>query len=289
VRRQVAMETNLCRKGLFWQTGKPVALELPLDGEDLLGLITTSGRLKVSPDLEILAWLTERWRQERSPDHWVHFTLYELGQSLYGHKPSGADVRSMRGALARLKSITVTLMGYDSRQKKMRANVASLDNLIDRIVTELDDLGPKTSPDKLGGLRGSTFQVQLPFWLVDQLEAGSITYLDFATMRKLTGLAKRLWVLLAAERYKRIGRGSEGTWIKLGEKAFTSLGMNYHYERQARAAIKRAGTAIVAADPRFESVTVEARPGGHAIIAVRTGRDMEQGKVRRQIHESLCA
>jgi hypothetical protein len=29
-------------------------------------------------------------------------------------------------AFARLKSITVTLMGYDSRQKKMRANVASL-------------------------------------------------------------------------------------------------------------------------------------------------------------------
>jgi hypothetical protein len=64
-------------------------------------------------------------------------------------------------------------------------------------------------------------------------------------MRQLRGLAKRLWVLLVAERYKHIGRGSEGTWIKLSEKAFTSLGMNYGLERQGRAAVKRAGALIV--------------------------------------------
>jgi hypothetical protein len=146
------------------------------------------------------------------------------------------------GHLGRLKAVTLTLMGYDSCSGQIRPNVASLDNLLDRIVTELDDLGPETTPEQLGGLRGSTFGVQLPPWLVGQLAAGSITYLHWSTLRQLDGLAKRLWVLLVAERYKSNGRGSEATWIKLGARAYTTLGMAYAHERQARAAL---------AGPRF--------------------------------------
>jgi hypothetical protein len=285
MRRQASLETNLARKGL-WSSG-PVQLELPLDAEDLLGLVRSTGRLKVSPDLEVLAWITERWRQDRPLDRWVHFTLYELGQALYGRKPSGADCRGIRESLLRLKLVTVTLAGYDAHRGQSRPNVASLDNLLDRIVTELDDLGPEATPEQLGGLRGSTFRVQLPPWLAAQLAAGSITYLDWAVLRRLDGLAKRLWVYLQAERYKPNGRGSEATWIKLGDRAFATLGMNYAQDRQARAALKRAGQSICGADPRFESVTVEARPGGWAIVAQRTGRDMRRGEIRAAIRESF--
>jgi hypothetical protein len=94
-------------------------------------------------------------------------------------------------------------------------------------------------------------------------------------------------VYLEAERYKKITEAQEATWIKLGERAYRTLGMNYSVERQARAAIRRAGASICATDPRFETVSVERRPGGHAIIAIRTGRDIEQGLIRRQIQKSL--
>lgn len=285
MRRQVSMETNLCRAGV-WASG-PVQLSLPLEAEDLLGLVRASGRLKVSPDLEVLAWLTEAWREERPRDRWLYLTLYGLAFDLYGRKPGGGECRALRSSLGRLKSVTVSLAGYDARSGEMRPNVASLDNLIDRIVTELDDLGPDATPEQLGGLRGSTFRVQLPPWLVAQLEAGSITYLQWPILHRLSGLAARLWVLLQAERYKRTGAGSEATWVKLGPRAFTTLGMNYAHDRQARAALRRAGESIVDTDPRFESVTVERRPGGHAIVAVRSGRDVGRGDVRRQARASL--
>ncbi len=285
MRRQASLETNLCRKGI-WSSG-PAQLELPLDAEDLLGLVRSSGRLKVSPDLEVLAWLTERWREQRPEERWLHFTIYQVGKDLYGRKPSGADVKGLRASLVRLKMVTVTLVGYDSRRGETRANVASLDNLVDRIVTELDDLGPDATPEAIGGLRGSTFSVQLPTWLVSQLAAGSITYLDWAILRQLDGLAKRLWVYLMAERYKPDRWGSEATWIKLGDRAFASLGMNYSQDRQARAALKRAGASICATDPRFESVSVERRPGGWAVVAQRTGRDMRRGEIRAAIRASF--
>jgi hypothetical protein len=112
-----------------------------------------------------------------------------------------------------------------------------------------------------------------------QVAAGHVTYLDWATLRALDGLAKRLWVYLAAEHFKPTEQGEEATWIKLGDRAFATLGMNYGHERQARAALKRAGAAIVAQDVRYQSVTVERRPGGYAIIATRL-RSRDQAAAR---------
>jgi hypothetical protein len=43
--------------------------------------------------------------------------------------------------------------------------------------------------------------------------------------------------------------------------------------------LKRAGAAIVAQDVRYQSVTVERRPGGYAIIATRL-RSRDQAAAR---------
>ncbi len=258
------METNLCRKGL-WATTGAVQLELPLDDEDLLGLLRASGRLRVTPDVDVLAWLIESWRRTREFEGWVRFTLHELGTDLYGFDPGGKQNRSMRTSLRRLKDLTVDLVGYDPRRDEYKATVAAADNLIDRIVSELDDVGPDAT--KIGALRGYTFEVQLPLWLRRQIEAGNVTYLHLPTLRALDALAKRVWLYLEAERMRPAPHGTESCWVKLGDRAYTAFGMGYKHERQARAALRRAGERIVEVDERYAEVTTKRVPGGWALSA----------------------
>ncbi|MDQ4049623.1 MAG: hypothetical protein M3131_09635 [Actinomycetota bacterium] len=103
-----------------------------------------------------------------------------------------------------------------------------------------------------------------------------------------TCLAKRLWIHLEAERMKPAGDGTAGCCIKLGDRAYTTLGMSYAQERQARAALKRAGAAIADVDHRYESVTVERRSGGWMIVALNLA-DPERARVRRLVRESMGA
>ena len=284
-RRQGSLETTLCRKGL-WASG-PAQLSLPLDSQDLLGLVRASGTLKLTPDLEILVWLTERWRHDRDPDGWVPFTLYELGAAVYGRKPNGNDRQRLRASLRRLVMVSVDITGWDPMTGELAPNVAAAGGrLIDWLRSDLDRLGPDPGAAELGALRGSTFQAQIPRWMRQQVAAGHVTYLDWGTLRALDGLAKRLWVYLQAERFKPTGQGEEETWIKLGDRAYTTLGMNYGHERQARAAIKRAGAAICTVDTRYQSVTVERRPGGWAIVATRL-RSRERGAIRAAVRASF--
>ena len=62
-RRQGSLETNLCRKGIYGADG--AQLTLPIDSHDLLGAVRASGHLRIDPDLDLLIWLTERWREVR--------------------------------------------------------------------------------------------------------------------------------------------------------------------------------------------------------------------------------
>lgn len=277
----------MCRRGLTSTSSSNAQLELPVDGRDLLGLLRASGRITIF-DLELLAWLTERWRHSRPVDDWIRFTLYELGSDLYEREPSGKERRLMRASLRRLARVDFDIVGYDARRREMRADVAGVGRLLRNVQCELDDLGPDPAPGLVGALRGSTFEARFDDWMIDSLRAGNITYLQTRTLRRLGGLAKRLWIYLEAERMKPLGDGSAACWIKLGDRAYTTLGMNYKHERQARAALKRAGAAIADVDHRYTSVAVERRPGGWAIIAWKV-IDPERGRVRRLIRESVGA
>lgn len=286
-RRQEALETNVCRKGLTsTSSNRPAQLELPLDGEDLLGLLRCSGRITVF-DLDVLAWLTERWREDRPADDWIRFTLYELGKQLYHREPDGKERRVMQASLRRLATITFDVVGYDARRRELRRGVAGLGRLLRNVQCELDRLPPDPAPGVIGALRGSTFEARFDDWMIESLAAGNITYLRSDVMRQLRGLAKRLWIYLEAERLKPIGPGAGACWIKLGLRAYTTLGMNYAHERQARAALKRAAGAIEQADPRWERVYLEQRPGGSgwAIIAIKVPSEERRAAraARRQL------
>lgn len=284
--RRGSLESHLCRKGLTVASARWAQLELPLDGHDLLGLVRATGRLTVF-DLELLAWLTERWRQERGADRWVRFSLYELGQAFYGREPDGSERRRFRASLRRLVSITVELVGYNARTQSGDSRISgAAAHILDNVQSELDRLGLEPEPGAVGALRGSVFEARLADWMTAQVEAGHVTYLKFDTLRALPGLAKRLWIYLEAERMTPLGDSSVACWVKLGDRAYMTLGMNYTQERQARAALKRACAAITGIDHRYKSVTVERRPGGWALIAHRV-TDSERARIRRLARDSI--
>ena len=87
---------------------------------DTLGLLRVKGPPLTLFDLDTFAWLTERWREgEREPQGEVRFTLYQLGQDLYGHEPSGKDHQTMRTSLYRLQEALFELEGYGAEAARM--------------------------------------------------------------------------------------------------------------------------------------------------------------------------
>jgi hypothetical protein len=291
----VRSETNLSRAPGLWATG-PQQLALPLDASGLGVAIRASGRLNLSPDLDVLSWLCERWLSRENPhpraQRVAAFTLYDLGHDLYGRKPAGKENRLIRESLLRLFRVEITLEGYDSIRRQQGGNLASLDRLLERISSERGSLDQKLQLEldagSLGALRGETFRIQLAPWLCDQLEAGNVTYLSWRTLRRLEGVAKRAFVYLEAESYSQAGDGLLATSIGLGAPALEALGVgHYARHRDARRALDRAGERIVEADDRYHAIRCERRPGGFSLVAYRLGPERLQ--VRRQARSSLAA
>ncbi len=286
--RQVRADTELCRAAGLWSVG-PMQLELPFNARGTNGAVRASGRLKLTPDLDVFAWLCERWIATPPLDMEgiARFTLYDLGTDLYGRRPNSRDREAIRASLRRLFGVQVAFTGYDTLDARP-GSFASLDRLIYTIVSDLDTLAG--DPKAIGSIRGSSFRVQLAPWLRERLASGAFTYLDFATLRRLDGLAKRVWVYLAAESYKPTGDGKKATWVGLGRPALASLGADtYTRHRAARAALAQAGARIMEMDTRYESVTVERRPGGWSLIAVRraTADAREHAQARAAIRAAL--
>jgi hypothetical protein len=283
--RQLLAETNSLRKGI-WCAEKGWA-PIPLQGVDFLGRVAASIPLTYF-DLDVYCWLCWRWCQDRNADGSVSFTLYRIGQDLYGRKIGRVERQTLRASLDRLITVVVTLEGYDaiSGRSDDPTVLASRAHLVEVIVDRAVDEKPDAAAR--GGLRGDSVAIRLAPWLTRQLAAGNYTYVDLKILRELNGLAKRLWLYLRAERGKPVGDGRRRSWIKLGDKAYTLFGMNYAQERQARAALKRAAERIEAVDPSFESVELRRAPVGDGwmLFATRIA-ERERVDVRARIRESL--
>jgi len=216
-------------------------------------------------------------------------TLDDLATDLYGRRPDSSDRRALRESLRRLYRVGVEFANYDSIYARP-GKFASMDRLVQNIVSDLDTLDG--DPQAIGAMRGTSFRVTLAPWLRERPVAGAFTYLDWRTLRQLDGLAKRVAVYLAAERFKPTGDGQAATWVGLGRPALASLGADtYTRHRAARTALDRAGDRIVRADPRYTSVKCERRAGGWALVAVRRSRvDADShAEVRALIAQSLAA
>ena len=178
-RRQASLETNLCRKGV-WHVG-PLQLALPIDGSDTLGLLRIAGPPLTLFDLDTFAWLTERWREgNRDPKGRVDFTLYALGQDLYGRDIGGEQRSDVRASLHRLYEADSQLEGY-------RASAA--------MTGRLEHPAERGRVRLLSGLHWSEeapseqHRAYIGPFIVEQLEAGYLTYLDWRILRALEGKA----------------------------------------------------------------------------------------------------
>ncbi len=261
-RRQASMETNLCRKGV-WHVG-PLQLALPIDGSDTLGLLRTAGPPLTLFDLDTFAWLTERWREaDRDPKGRVRFTLYELGRDLYAREPAGQDRRDMRASLARLQDAVFELEGYDAHAAQMG---------------QLDSPTEGGRIKMLGSMRWSRRDARerhvayLDGWIVEQLEAGYLTYLDWRVLRALEGLAKRLWVYLESQSFKRSGIGEGAVRLWLADPMWRALGITTKHAPHARRLLLRASERVAKVDRSFVGFELHRPPrrgGTWALVARR--------------------
>lgn len=209
--------------------------------------------------------------------------LARVGHAVYGRCPDWHERRLLRGALSRLFEVAIDFVGFDAatRQTGTRWGRARLIQAVGGPVGELGDFHPLPPAEVLGGLRGSTFAVELATWLAEQVRAGNMTYLDFEIMRRLNGLAQRLWMYLQAERYN----ARHETWVALGPRLYEILGMRYGRDVDARKSLRRATRRIMEADERYELVDVQRRLSWGILARRIPGR--ERREARTTIRQSL--
>ena len=258
-RRQASLESNLCRKGV-WHVG-PLQLALPLEGADVLGLVRVAGAPLTLFDLDVMAWVCERWREgERDPHGAVRFSLYELGRDLYGRKPGGEQRQDMRASLDRLYETSFELEGY-------RVEDAASGRLTDPVEGRRLRL-----LSELGWSREGPHEAVLARWLVRQLDAGHLIYLDWRVLRKLEGLAKRLWVYLESQSFKRSGIGEGAVRLWLADPMWQALGVTTKHAPHARRLLLRASERVARVDRSFVGFELHKPPrrgGTWALIARR--------------------
>jgi hypothetical protein len=237
----VRADRTLSRSGL-WATG-PRQLALPFEARGLSEVLIASGSLRLTPDYDLLAWLCERWAQRPTPSGIMRPTLYEVGSDLYKGPPSGENYRDLVAAGDRLAFVTVRVAGVDALTGEP-GDYETIGHLLDF-----------ARPDKGRSNGVRRLSVELSGWLRRAIDSGAPVRIPWRTLRlfgRNQQLAKRLWIYLAAERWKRCGDGRcEGCWIACGDRLEASLGMDYDRARAARAALKRACEAIRRTDARY--------------------------------------
>ena len=247
----------------MWHIG-PLQLALPIDGSDTLGLLRVAGPPLTLFDLDTFAWLTERWREvDRDQKGRVAFTLYEFGRDLYGCEPSGEERRMMRESLNRLQDAMFELEGYAASAAQMGRLESSTEGGRIRL------LGSVRWSTKGGRERHVAY---LDGFIVEQLEAGYLTYLDWRILRGLEGLAKRLWVYLESQTFKRSDIGEGAVALQLAPPMLQALGVTTKHQPHARRLIARAGERIAAADKSFVGFELRRpyrRGGTWALVARR--------------------
>jgi hypothetical protein len=249
-----------------WQLG-PQKARRRIERRDFLGVIARVDRAPLGEiELDVLTWLSARWyEQGRVETGRVAFTLYELGQALYGSgkRLGGRNNDIIREALENLHAVVITLSGVNvltgEFERTFQSKVHILRTLVVNEQLQLLDQGEGWDPAAVGALRGATIEVQLEDWLVAQLAGEAAVQLDWATQRRLTGLAKRLWVYLAAEapRFEPLPDGRAEFVAPLSRDVYGALGIECQRDRDNRAALVRAARRVLAEDPRYVEIAVE--------------------------------
>jgi len=261
-RDQGSIETNFARLAPLELNGLRAQAEPdPLTARTLLGSFQMTRRLGLI-DLKVLAFAIERWRESGgdTASDAISFTLYKLGQALYGHAPSGEERRLLRESISRLFDVHISAYGADARRDGQPVRMIARDG---RVFTQQETLwDDRPSDSEVAARRGDSYRVWLGPWLVEQLRSGNVTYLHFPTMRGLAGLALRLWVFLQAEPFVDDDAGLERIAAApvLCDELYATLGMNFARPTDARKALRHAAQRIQTVDTRYDAISLVAPP-----------------------------
>lgn len=216
-------------------------------------------------EFDVLAWTITRWYQLGRPANGrISASFGDLARSLYGKKGGGKQYALIRSALDHLFNVSLDLSviefsgDHETWKRTKRKRIFQTLELRERV-----DPGEETAD--------SGIELELASWLVAQLDTQTITALAWQVLRRLTGLAKRLAIYLAAQShaFAPITAHTERLVVTLSDDFYDELGITAAREREKRASVARAAARIVEHDPRYSRLEVEALDGAYVLRAER--------------------
>lgn len=221
------------RKGLEVAAGVQVA--------DRLGMIRQTAGPPIGRHAYMaIVWLGSRWLQlDQRLATGVPFTQYRLLHD-FGWADSGKPARdALKRTLLNLQE--ARWEGEVNDPVDGRKTHEDHFGIVDRI------LWPVVSDGRVERV-GFIF---LGSWFIEQLRQEAGAYLDWAIMRDLPPIARKLYGLLENDRFEARGDGREWQSYWLGSPLYASIGSTCARDRDNVAAVMRACEAIAAGDPRY--------------------------------------
>lgn len=221
------------RKGLEVAAGVAIA--------DRLGSIRqTAGPPIGRHGYMTIVWLGSRWLQlEDAAAQAVPFTQYRLLHD-FGWQDSGKPARqALRRTLLNLQE--ARWEGEVNDPVTGRKTHEDHFGIIDRIMWPVVTDG---RVDRVG-------YIFLGSWFLEQLRHEAGAYLDWAIVRDLPPIARKMYGLLENDRFEMREDGREWQAYWLAPALFASVGSTCARDRDNVAAVMRACEAIAAQDPRY--------------------------------------
>lgn len=249
---RACVETNVARKGL-WQLGSQRGSAdhqvLQVAGQDRIGPVERID--KAGPplgvlELEMLVWISSRWREHGRPDSpRFPFTLQGLAADL-GWQRGGHNWRELTKGLDALRMATFRTRIYDAGRKEMRLHTFGL----------LDEW--EAGVPKQAGRENRAGFIALGGWLHKQLQHDYVTWIDWRELRALERpTARRLLTFLEAERF-------EGdVWeAPVDARLLGALGIWARRVDHARNTLRQAAAEVHTGANRYRRVSLERRSRG---------------------------
>jgi hypothetical protein len=226
-------DRSSARKGLEVAAGVAIA--------DRLGAIRqTAGPPIGRHGYMAIVWLGSRWLQLEHPGAAaVPFTQYRLLHD-FGWGDSGRPARqALKRTLLNLQE--ARWEGEVNDPRTGRKTHEDHFGIIDRVLWPVVRDG---RVERLG-------YIFLGSWFLEQLRHEAGAYLDWAIIRDLSPIARKLYGLLENDRFEPREESGEWQGYWLGPPFFASVGSTCARERDNVAAVMRACEAIAAQDPRY--------------------------------------
>jgi hypothetical protein len=237
-------DRTTARKGIESTTGGKLEVAAGIAIADRLGAIRqTAGPAIGRHAYMAIVWLGSRWLQlENGSASAVPFTRYRILKD-FGWEGSGKPARdALKRTLINLQEarwegeVNDPVTGKKTHEDHF--------GIIDRVLWPVVEDG---RVERIG-------YIFLGSWFLEQLRHEAGAYLDWAVLRDLPPIARKLYGLLENDRFEPAESEPQREWQAywLGDAFFASVGSTCARERDNVSAVMRACRAIAGQDARYE-------------------------------------